>query len=351
MPTHKTETKNSWKGKISNAAQIGGIETSIIDNGPGKGTRIAWINTGTGLRYKVVLDRAMDIADAFYNQHSLAWLSHVGVTAPEPFSNRGVSWLSTFAGGLMTTCGLSHIGGPETDEYGERGLHGRISNIPAEIESIIQPDPVAGKLDMSITGKITEATALVSCLELKRTISGTLGEPYINIHDTITNRGNTTMPHMILYHFNMGWPMADEGAELILNGKMNILDEERDSKIFNSSNNFRKCPGPLKEHSGTGEAVAYFDGEPDKNGKCTAGIFNEKIGIGVNIHFNNSELPIVTNWQHWGEHNYVTGIEPCTHPPIGQAAARKQKTLLFIEPGQTKEYQLRLEIVHQKSSN
>jgi Domain of unknown function (DUF4432) len=65
----------NYKNKISNHQQLGGIETSILDNGIGKGTRIAWINTGTGLRYKVLIDRAMDIADAFYNEHSLAWIS------------------------------------------------------------------------------------------------------------------------------------------------------------------------------------------------------------------------------------------------------------------------------------
>ena len=62
---------SSWKSKISNSHQLGGIETSIVDNGGGKGTRIAWINTGTGLRYKVVLDRGMDIVDAFFNENSL----------------------------------------------------------------------------------------------------------------------------------------------------------------------------------------------------------------------------------------------------------------------------------------
>lgn len=119
--------KQSWSDKISNPAQIGGIETAIMDNGFGRGTRIAWINTGTGLRYKVVIDRAMDIADAFYNQHSLAWLSHSGITSPEPFSSRGIDWLRTFGGGFLTTCGLTHVGGPETDSFGERGLHDTIS--------------------------------------------------------------------------------------------------------------------------------------------------------------------------------------------------------------------------------
>ena len=132
----------TWKNKISNHAQFGGIETSVLDNGAGRGTRIAWINTGTGLRYKVVIDRGMDIADAFYNQHSLAWLSSRGIVPPQLFPDKGLNWLRTFGGGLLTTCGLTHVGGPETDEFGERGLHGLVSNIPAEIESIIQPDPV-----------------------------------------------------------------------------------------------------------------------------------------------------------------------------------------------------------------
>ncbi len=74
-----------WKGKIANHNQLGGIETSVIDNGAGRGTRIAWINTGTGLRYKVVIDRAMDIADAFYNKHSLTWISHAGITCITTF--------------------------------------------------------------------------------------------------------------------------------------------------------------------------------------------------------------------------------------------------------------------------
>ena len=92
----------------------------MLDNGVGRGTRIAWINTGTGLRYKVVIDRAMDIADAFFNQYGLVWLSQSGITSPQPFSDKGISWLRTFGGGLLTTCGLSHVGGPEKDGFGDR---------------------------------------------------------------------------------------------------------------------------------------------------------------------------------------------------------------------------------------
>ena len=83
----------NYEDKISNIAQFGGIETSILDNGLGRGNRIAWINTGSGLRFKVVLDRGMDIADAFFNQYSLAWLSHTGFTKPQPNSDKNIDWL------------------------------------------------------------------------------------------------------------------------------------------------------------------------------------------------------------------------------------------------------------------
>lgn len=339
----------SWIEKVSNAAQLGGIETSVLDNGLGRGTRIAWINTGTGLRYKVVLDRAMDIAEAFYNQYSLAWLSHSGVTAAQPFSDKGINWLRTFGGGLLTTCGLSHAGGPESDEYGDRGLHGNISNTPAEIESIMQPDISIGKMEMSVTGRMRETQALGPSLELKRTISGKLGEAKIYIKDEVTNKGNAAAPHMLLYHCNFGWPLVDEGTDILWDGKWKPRDGDIETnRIFGKSNNFRKCPGPIDEHSGRGEEAAFIDINTNEEGKCNCGLYNSQLGIAVIIRFYKKQLPWLINWQHWGKHEYVTGLEPATNPPIGQAKARKQHELILLEPGETKTYDLEFEITTDK---
>ncbi|AEI47088.1 aldose 1-epimerase family protein [Runella slithyformis] len=335
----------SWINKLSNAAQLGGIETSVIDNGLGKGTRIAWINTGTGLRFKVVIDRAMDIADAFYNQHSLAWLSHAGTLPPQPFSDRGIDWIRTFGGGLLTTCGLSHVGGPESDVYGERGLHGLVSNIPAELESIIQPDPVMGKMEMSITGIIKQTQVFGPILELRRTISATLGEAKIRIHDEVLNRANTATPHMMLYHCNFGWPLADEGAEIVWQGAWQSRDGDPNNPIFREGNDFRRCPAPLDEHSGGGEEAAFIDIDADADGICHCGLRNAALGLEVALRFQKSQLPWMTNWQHWGKGEYVTGIEPGTNPPIGQAKAREQNTLIQLAPGERRTYELEIEVL------
>jgi len=339
----------AWHNKLSNTAQLGGIETSVIDNGAGRGTRIAWINTGTGLRFKVVIDRAMDIADTFYNEHSLAWLSHSGITSAQPMSDKSIDWLKTFGGGLLVTCGLSHVGGPESDEFGERGIHGEISNIPAEIESIIQPDPLSGKMDMSITGIIRQSQALGSRLELRRTISATLGKSVIRIHDQVINKGNTDAAHMLLYHCNLGWPLVDEGSKIVWNGPWKARDGNP-NKLFNDANDFKTCPPPLDDHQGSGEEAAFIDVEADNSGFCNCGIDNQKIGLSLTIKFQKNQLPWLTNWLHFGKGEYVVGLEPGTNPPIGQSQARGQNKLIQLAPSETRNYALEIEVYNNKKA-
>ncbi len=339
-----------WSDKLSNVSQVGGIETAVLDNGVGRGVRIAWINTGSGLRFKVVIDRAMDIADAFYNQYSLTWLNHPGISAPQPFSHRGADWLRTFGGGLLTTCGLSHVGGPDTDESGERGLHGMISNIPAEIESIIQPDPARGIFTMSITGIVKQTQIFGPSLELRRTISATLGKSSIQIHDEVINRGNIVAPHMLLYHCNFGWPLVDEGAVIIYKGEKLLQENGAGGAISESTVQYKKCPAVQESHNGSGQQVDFIDVAADSSGNCVCGIQNDTIGIAVTLQFPKKQMPWLTNWQHWAKGEYVTGIEPGTHPPIGQAKAREEGSLILMEPGESRQYDLQLNVLPDETS-
>lgn len=340
----------NWCGKVSNYDQIGGIETSVLDNGPGKGGRIAWVNTGAGLRYKVALDRGGDIVDAFYNQYSLAWLSHGGLTSPRPDANTGIEWLWSFPGGLLITCGLTHVGGPESDDFGERGLHGRISNLPARVESIVQPDLASGKLGMSITMVVKQSRVFGPNIELRRTISGQIGEPNIRIRDVVTNMGNTPVPHMILYHCNFGWPLVDEGADIVYKGTCVSRGLDMDNAVFNGKRNFKKCSRPIDSHRAGGEGCGFIDVKANNRGICTVGVNNRKLGIALAMTYSKKQLPCLANWQHWGPGEYVTALEPGTNPPIGQAAARKQKRLIHIAPGKSKNYDLEMTVLTDKTA-
>ncbi|WP_026951031.1 aldose 1-epimerase family protein [Algoriphagus mannitolivorans] len=335
----------SWKYKLSNTHQIGGIETSILDNGAGKGVRIAWVNTGTGLRYKLVLDRGIDILDAFFNENSLAWISHAGITAPQPFSNQGIDWLRTFGGGLLTTCGLSNAGPPNVDEGGSRGLHGNYSNTPAELVSIKQPDIFSGDLSFEIVAKVRETATFGPSLEMLRKISGVLGVPEIRIQDKVTNLGNSPAPHMLLYHINCGWPLIDEGTRIVWMGEKKPKATDANNTEFNRKHEFTRCAAPMDEHSGFGEDVAFIDPKADSTGKVVCGYANDELGLALRISFSKNQMPWLINWQHWGKNEYVTALEPATHPPIGQAQARENGTLILLKPGESRTYDLRMEVL------
>ncbi len=334
-----------WKDKVGNIQQIGGIETSVLDNGPAGGSRIAWVNTGSGLRYKVAIDRCLDIVDTFYNQHSLAWLSHGGLTAPRPDANSGLEWLYSFAGGLVTTCGLTHVGGPESDETEVRGLHGRISNSPAAVESIIQPDPSSGQMDMSITAVTKESRVFGPHLELRRTITSTLGEPVIKIDDEVTNRGNTPCPHMLLYHCNFGWPLADGGTDIVYRGTCRSRGMDFDNELFNETHDYRKCQKPLQSHKGGGESCGFIDVQPDTEGLCHVGLVNSRLKLALTMTYQKQQLPALTNWQHWGSGEYVCALEPGTNAPIGQNKARESDELILLAPGENRNYHLEIRVL------
>jgi hypothetical protein len=101
---------------------------------------------------------------------------------------------------------------------GERGLHDEASNLPGELEAIIQPDPLSGRMEMSITGTIRQNKGIrpqsrVEANQFSNTWKCRHPNP-----DEVLNRGNVPAAHMLLYHCNCGWPLVDEGSALCWNG-------------------------------------------------------------------------------------------------------------------------------------
>lgn len=317
--------------------QLGGIETSVLDNGPGRGVRIAWINTGAGLRYKVVIDRGLDIADAEFLGQSLTWHSGTGITPPTHALDKGLDWLHGFYGGLLVSCGPVNAGGPCTDEGQVLGLHGTHSNTAARLDAIVNPDPARGRYEMSITGTIRAARVFDPNVELRRTISGTLGEPVIRIRDEFINRGNTRTPHVWLYHINFGYPLLEPGASTYCYaGK---VTPRSDSGIWFAKKGFRAAPSPQESHRGAGEVFAYIDPRTQAAGNVLCGVVNTKRGLGVKIVYNKREFPRLGNWQHWGPDGaYVGALEPMTGGVEGRDKDRERGWLRFLDPGETTEY-------------
>jgi len=322
---------------VLNPLQLGGLETSVLDNGPGRGVRIAWVNTGGGLRYKVVIDRGLDIADAEFLGRSLTWHSLTGVTAPSHSYNRGMNWLWGFYGGLVVSCGPLNTGAPFVEEGEEYGIHGTHSHSRAIVESMTNPDPAQGRYDMTITGIVRTARVFGPNVELRRTITSTLGESAIRIRDHFTNRGNQAAPHAWLLHVNFGYPLLEPGASTYCyNGRISPRFDSDD--WFLKRRDFRAAPAPHESHRGSGEVFAYIDPKADAGGNVLAGVVNRKRGFAVKIEYNKKDYPRLGNWQHWGPGGSYTGaLEPMTAGVEGRPIDRERGWLRFLEPGQTLE--------------
>lgn len=333
--------------KFVNAGQIGGIEQYVIDDGAGRGVRVACFNTGGGLRFRVLVDRGLDIDLAFFNQHSIAYLTHMGATAPSRGLSRGEDWLKGFPAGLLTSCGPFNIGAPCKDGAEELGLHGSHSNTPAEVESVVQPSPRAGKNEMSIAGRMRYGKLYGPCVDLKRTIRCELGSNAIDFTDEFFNAGNTAVPHAWLLHINFGYPLLDAGAEYCYDSKrVEPRDDPMSKAFFAAGADYKRITGPLARHAGEGCVVGYlFPKALDRAGRTTVGIVNRRLGLGVAVHYSTREFGRCGNWQHLGRHEYVSALEPMNGTVDGRDKDRARGLMDTLAAGASKTYRYRIEVV------
>lgn len=333
--------------RFINPSQVGGIDAYTLDEGPARGVRALCVNTGGGLRYRVLVDRGLDIDQAFFNQYSLAFLTHKGVTAPTRGLDRGLDWLKGFAGGLLTSCGPFNVGPPGEDQGEELGLHGQHSNTAAAIESVLQPDPHAGRNEMSISGVVRYGSLYGPCLRLRRTITSSLGSNKIRIDDEFVNDGNEAVPHAWLLHINFGYPLVDEGAELCYDSpRVEPTDAPESVARFAKGVNYKRVPGVQDDHCGPRSAVAYLFPKPvNRAGSTTVALVNRKLGVAAAIHYDTRQFPRCGNWQHFGPREYVTALEPMNGTVDGRSKDRQNGLLDRIEPGHRKMYRYSIEVV------
>ena len=329
--------------KFELTQQVGGITTGTIDHPQpqgGQSCRVAHFNTGSGLHFVVAIDRGGDIVDAHYNGTGLAYRTPNGYVPPSHAYHRNQEWLTSWPGGLVTTCGPNFIGSPREEHGQQTSQHGLFSNTPAAVLAVIQPEPKRGQWEMSLQLAVRCTRMFGPVYEVRRTISATLGEPTIRIRDRVTNAGDERAPHNLLYHCNLGYPLVDEGARTYYKAKVfstwHGLDPRKAKAI----------PAPRPDHAGGGECGLVLDAIGDKDGLAHAGLFNAKRGIGISFTWPTKQLPRMANWLHYGPRgSYVNGIEPFSGSLMGLDNDDHPKAEQWLKPGQTKTYELTV-LVH-----
>lgn len=342
--------------KFENVQQLGGIRTGTLDvpgAGGGAGGRVALVDTGAGLRFTVALDRGGDIVDASFNQFGLAYLSPNGLRLPSHAYHQGVEWLRGWPGGLVTTCGPESVGGPRMEASGTTSLHGRFSSCQAQVETVRNPDPHRGRMDMELGLIIRDTRVFGPSYEIRRTLRCTLGRAEVTIEDEVRNCSDTPAPHHWLYHCNLGYPLLDEGARFIYRGPAAywVVPPPPGQDIVQPMsagglNRLKRVPAAIESHAGSGERGLIISVVPARDGKCHIGLLNDRLNLGLELVYSAAALPRLAHWQHYGPRgSYATGLEPFHGSLLGRTRDRHPGVDSMLSPGESKNYSLVLRVL------
>ncbi|MDD3927651.1 MAG: aldose 1-epimerase family protein [bacterium] len=322
--------------------QIGGLERFRLQDGPEKGVEAVRARSGAGLDFTVLADRGLDIADAAYKGMSLAWTSPTGRINPAFYEPEGLGWLRGFPGGLLVTCGLTYAGAPGEDAGEMQGLHGRYSYIPASHVCLSEGWQGDDYL-MEISGRVRQASVFGENLELERRISLKLGDPAVNIEDTVINLGHSTSPLMTVYHMNFGYPLLAPETRLYTTSTEVV---PRDDEARRALDRYDTVQPPT---AGFNEQVFSHRHHADGAGYAHAALINPSLndgqGLGVHLSYAVDTLPWMVQWRMCGQGTYVMGLEPANCWVTGRAGERAAGRLQTLEAGESRKFRLRLAVL------
>jgi hypothetical protein len=318
--------------------QLAYIRQSILCEGKGRGSKIADFTNGSGFNLTVNIDRGMDIVDASFKGIPLAWRSPSGYVAPEFYEANGLGWLRSWSGGLLTGCGLRNVGVPDCVGAETHGLHGRLSNIPAE-DIVIEREWRNGLFVQSISGTVKQTAVFFENLHLRRKITSVMGENSYTVEDSITNHGFKSSPLMLLYHINLGYPLLSENTR-IETLKHHVTP--RDTVAAAGIDEWNIICPPRNAYQ---EQVFYHDIPADDDGFATVTLTNRDVGFAFQLKYRIAELPKFVQWKQMGQGEYVVGFEPANCYPEGQNSERARGTLKEIAPGETVNTMLKISVL------
>jgi hypothetical protein len=341
----KVMSREKLTESVGDMSQICGIELFEYNDGSARGVRALQLRNPSGLQLVVLPDRGMDIVSLEFKGVPLCWRSGAGIVSQYFYSAHEWEWLRGFAGGMLATCGLSNVGDPCVDRgaYLEKerfGGHGRIANTPAR--NLGYGAGWEGeRYVLHATGTMIEAAGQGENFSMTRTLRTEMGKASLHLRDEVTNRSFSTVPHMFLYHINIGWPLLEAGAEI-------CMDIREAQGLDNASH---EAVGSLlvvgEPADGTPELVYRTELAADDDGLCHVAFVNRKLlgGLGLYVSFRKEELPFFTLWKRMRKGEYVIGFEPGNCTVQGRVAERARGTLRSLAPQQSVAYGLEMGVL------
>jgi hypothetical protein len=333
--------------------QVAGVELVELADGPERGVRVLVFRTGAGLSFQVAVDRGFDLLGADWRGIPIGWRSptgprHPGLASPE--ENAGWGLLRSFTG-LLATCGLDQALAPaasSAERYIYPGfdrhhypLHGRISQIPARL--LAYGEHWDGEhCTLFAEAEVAQMAVFGENLVLTRRIEAQLGGLAISVEDQVENRGFRPTPHMLLYHFNFGYPLLDDGSEFLapIRAIVHAIHALRDQ-----GTGYRTQAAPQADFR---EQVYQHEVVAGADGIASALLINPRLGSGglaVRLDYDRAALPCLIEWQCLQSGLYVLGIEPSTNHLLGRSFAEARGELIELQHGEVRRYRSELSVL------
>jgi hypothetical protein len=305
------------------------IRQEKLHGGKQEGSRLLVLDNGK-LQITLIPTRGLGILDVRLGELRLGWDSPVKEVVNPAHMNLlargGLGWLEGFNEWLCR-CGLENIGQPGKDEIitntGARAevdltLHGKIATIPAaQVEVLVDPK---APHRITVRGRVVEAMVFGPNLELTTEVSTEPGSKHFQIKDTVKNLGGQVQEFQLLYHFNFGRPLLEEGARLWAPVARVTPFNARAAEDVKT---FDRFAGP---RSGYVEQVYLLRPLSDDTGRMTVLLHNKHKDRGASLQYSVKELPYLSLWKNTGDprDGYVIGIEPGTSYPSGRRYERSK---------------------------
>lgn len=339
-------TRRQLSERAGMLSQFAGVRLMELGDGVERGIRMLEFRTGSGLRFTVLVDRALDIADCEHNGRAIGWNSPAGFRHPglhEYEGEGGLAWARSFSG-LMVTCGLDHIlfmneVPAETYVYSPKptvkhSLHGRIGTIPARLTGYGE-EWRGDECVLWAEGIVQQSAVFGEDLHLIRRIEADVGGNEIRLTDRVVNHGFYRTPHMYCYHINIGHPVLDEGARYLAPINDVVWAAHAGTDYRKQGVGYRSMPAPQFDFH---EQVWQHELAADADGKQVVALVNDRVGLGFEVETDKRQFPCLYEWQNLQAGQYALGIEPSTNHVLGNLAARKRGEIIWLNHGDERRY-------------
>ncbi len=311
--------------------QLFGARDMQLLGGKSNGMRAVQLYNAAGMQVLVLPDRGMDIASLSLGGVNISFLSKTGLTSSKYFQENGSKgFLRSFYVGFLTTCGLTYMGAAGKDGEEELGLHGLISNIPAdEVSSRVEWDEDTPRIVVS--GSVKQAEVFGEHIVLKRQITLFGEKNELVISDSVENRGLVSVPFMLLYHMNYGYPFISPSCQLHLPSCEIAARDDQAKKHIDRWNIIEEPEDDAEEQ------VFFHKLQANENGNSSYYLINPEIEKGISVSYPSQALPWFTQWKCMRSGEYVLGLEPGNCHVLGRKKARDNGELCYLKPLEKKE--------------